>query len=462
MRVESALITLHNHTIQTVTPLSRSAFEAQATHRDFAVTDLGHQLLSPSFVNGHTHLAMVALRGLELKALEGNVMESLYYLVESHMHAEDVRAFVRLGAYESLLAGVGACWDHYYHAEAIAQGMLDVGICGTVAPTLQDRGGPGQDQWQSALNITQALSEKHQFTQAGIYPVLGPHATDTVSPTLWQAVRELAESKGLPIHCHLSQSLEEYKRIQEQNQLSPVAYLKQQGILELEVPLILVHSLLLNQQDMALLSPDRHILGYCPFSQLQFGFPAPAEQWWQQGFKVQVGTDAGACNDTMNVQQDLRALAVGNSFGVTTGDVFQGFQATPQSKDSTARAEAVYQQRAHFLHQRPNQGQILDSVWSVPGQSSPELKLGAIAPGLRANFNLFNRHHPGLWPASDPLRALIMGNATAALNNVMINGRWKGKPEHGFQDQILNSNAYQTAREEADQRLSLLLRRCGL
>ncbi len=108
------------------------------------------------------------------------------------MHAEDVRAFVRLGAYESLLAGVGACWDHYYHAEAIAQGMLDVGICGTVAPTLQDRGGPGQDQWQSALNITQALSEKHQFTQAGIYPVpvkLGPNTT------AWRVedIRELIE-----------------------------------------------------------------------------------------------------------------------------------------------------------------------------------------------------------------------------------------------------------------------------
>lgn len=449
---------IRGNTLESVTPLSRSDFEARQGQYTFPVQDLGAQLLGPSFVNGHTHLAMSALRGLELKALAGNVMEDLYYVVESHMSAEDVRSFVRVGAYESLLSGVSACWDHYYHAEAIALALQDVGLCGAVAPTLQDVGGPGKDSWQAALDTTLALHENTTLREAGIVPVLGPHATDTVSPALWQRVAELASSHRLTIHCHVSQSLEEYTRIQTRYGTTPVGYLAQQGILDLPVPLVMVHSLLLSQQDMTLLSTDRHILGYCPFSQLQFGFPAPVEQWWQQGFQVQVGTDAGACNDTMNVQQELRALAVGNGFGVTLGQTYGRYQ---QQAD-VAQAEAVYAERRDLLAARPHTGQVLESVWSVPGASCPELRLGEIAVGKRANLNLWNPNHPALWPATDPLRALIMGNAAAALNNVMINGQWRGQAEHGFHASILNSAAYQSAHSEASERLQHLLQRCGL
>ncbi len=458
LRVESALITGEGALIHQVTPLSRADFDAQRHNLGFPVEDLGNQLLGPSFINGHTHLAMAALRGLELKALEGNVMESLYYLVESHMQADDIRAFVRMGAYESLLSGVTACWDHYYHAEAIALGMQDVGICGTVAPTLQDLGGPGQQQWREALDTTQRLHENSALQAAGISPVLGPHATDTVSPALWHEVKTLAEQYQLPIHCHVAQSLEEYQRIDEAYNTTPVGYLQQQGILDIEVPMVLVHSLLLSEHDFSHLSPARHILGYCPFSQLQFGFPASAEQWWAKGFKVQVGTDAGACNDTMSVQQELRALAVGNTLGVTHGNTYHQFQAQP----TVANAQAVYAERNRYLQQRPNTGQILDSVWSTPGQASPALNMGEIAPGKRANLNLWNPRHPALWPATDALRALIMGNAGAALNNVMVNGQWKTNKTHGFHEQILQSNAYAEAQQEASERLRTLLLRCGL
>lgn len=458
LRVESALVQLSGPNIVAVTPLSRTDFEAQHSQYAFPVQDLGQQLLGPSFVNGHTHLAMSALRGLELKALAGNVMEDLYYLVESHMQAADVRAFVRMGAYESLLSGVSACWDHYYHAEAIALALQDVGLCGAVAPTLQDVAGPGKDTWQEALDTTLALHENTALRQAGIVPVLGPHATDTVSPQLWQRVAALAEQHGLSIHCHVSQSLEEYTRIQEQHHTTPVGYLAQQGILELSVPLVMVHSLLLSEADLSQLSPERHILGYCPFSQLQFGFPAPAEQWWQRGFRVQVGNDAGACNDTMNVQQELRALAVGNGFGVTLGSTYGHYVQQP----GLEQARAVYAERSQYLAARPRTGQVLDSVWSVPGESCPELRLGEIAVGKRANLNLWNPNHPALWPASDPLRALVMGNAAAALNNVMINGQWRGQAEHSFQDAVLNSAAYHGAQAEASERLAHLLRRCGL
>ena len=98
------------------------------------VLDVGDSLVTPAFVNSHTHLSMSALRGIEGTAralgngpinlciaftlmihhvsLEGgnNVVADLYFTIEREMSAADVRAFARMGCYESLLNGVGFVW----------------------------------------------------------------------------------------------------------------------------------------------------------------------------------------------------------------------------------------------------------------------------------------------------------------------------------------------------------------
>lgn len=456
LRVESALIQIQDATITNVQALSREAFEALPEKSE--ILDLGDSLLGPSFVNGHTHLAMSSLRGVGQQALRGNVVEDLYYTLESRLTPEDVRAFVRMGAYENLLCGVTACWDHYYHAEHIALGMQDVGICGVVAPTLQDLGGPGQDDWENALETTLSLHRNSRFADTGIYPALGPHATDTVSPELWRRIAELSEKYDLPLHCHVAQSIEEYQRSMERYKLTPIAYLDREGVLDLEAGLVLVHSLFVTDRDLGRLNPAQHILAYCPLSQIQFAFPAHIQRWSQAGIAIQVGTDAGACNDTMNVQQELRVLAGGNAYGVTRGRLYEQFQSSAQLPD----AEAVHQQRIEIFDQMPSMQQMLTMVWDTPGQASPALNMGEIAPGKRANINCWNPRHPALWPATDPLRALVMCDASPALQNVMVNGQWIAGQDQNFQASILNSNAFAEAQREASERLHKLLARCGL
>ena len=86
-----------------------------------AAEDLGDKLITPAFINAHTHLAMGYLRGLATSAqLQGNVVEELYFQIESHLEPGDVRAFTRIGAMESALAGVGCVWDHYYFGLEVA------------------------------------------------------------------------------------------------------------------------------------------------------------------------------------------------------------------------------------------------------------------------------------------------------------------------------------------------------
>ena len=456
LEVTSALIEGQGSQIASVQRLEREEWQNKFSSE--SVHDFGRDILSPSFINGHTHLAMSSLRGLGQDALRGNVVEDLYFLVESHLEPEDVRAFVRMGAYENMLCGIGAVWDHYYHASEIANALKDIGLCGVVAPTVQDLSGPGQHQWEQAIETTLTIHEDSQLQQAGVYAALGPHATDTVSPKLWRQLLALAEKHHLVIHAHLAQSFEEYERSQRKFDCSTISGLNQAGVLDAPAGVVLVHSLFVTEEDIALLDPKRHVLAYCPLSQIQFAFPAHIAPWYRAGIPIQIGTDAGACNDTMNVQQELRVMAGGPSFGVTMGTVYQNFQ----RDGSLDNAKAVYDQRVHIFDQMPDNQDMLQMVWQTPGQLHSDLNMGVIRPGARACLSVWNAKHPALWPATDPIRALVMCDAAPALRNHMLNGKWLAPHDRNLQDYILNSTNFQAAQEEASERLDALLKRLHL
>ncbi len=83
--------------------LKRWADETRLPLRDF-----GDRLLTPAFVNAHTHLALGFLRGAAPpEALRGNMVREFYFGIERNLEPEDVAAFTRMGAYESLLVGRG-------------------------------------------------------------------------------------------------------------------------------------------------------------------------------------------------------------------------------------------------------------------------------------------------------------------------------------------------------------------
>jgi cytosine/adenosine deaminase-related metal-dependent hydrolase len=105
---------------------------------------------------------------------------------------------------------------------------------------------------------------------------------------------------------------------------------------------------------------------------------------------------------------------------------------------------------------------MLDMVWQTPARFCPSLRMGELAIGNRACLNVWDLTHPALWPATDPLRALVMCDAAKALRHVMLNGQWMAPLDTRLQEHVLNSAAFQAAQTEASQRLQALLRRTGL
>lgn len=435
------------------------AVHAPAPER--VVDDQGDRLITPAFVNAHTHLAMGYMRGLATPTqLQGNVVEDLYFQIESHLEPGDVRAFTRIAAVESALAGVGCVWDHYYFGREIAEALRDVGLCGIVAPTLQDLSGPGvphlDAQWQALADLT----ADEVLAEAGIVTALGPHATDTVSSDLWARITRTSADNDLPVHAHVAQSVEEYQRSLTEHGCSPIARLVREGTLDAAPAFLLVHGLYVDQADLTLLDPARHLLVHCPWSQVQFGFPARVGWWREAGMSMAIGTDCGACNDTMDVQQELRLAAWGGSYSATWSVEADAF-----GKEGNAEtAHALDRRRSiQVTAELPDAtiDWLLNSVWSVPGAAHPRLNLGVIAPGMRANLLVWDTDHPVLWPGTDLRHALTQTTVAPAIHTMIVNGRPIATPgDH--QRGLLRHSDLPAWRDEANGRMQALMARAGV
>lgn len=416
--------------------------------------DLGDMIVAPAFINAHTHLSMVAFRGLIThKQLRGNVVEELFFRLETALQAEDVRAFTRLGAYESLRHGVARVWDHYYFAEAVAEGMADVGLRGVVAPTLQDLGGPGCEQREAQLVATEALTQD-RYASRGIHAALGPHATDTVSESLWTELCGVASRLDLPVHVHVAQSVEEYQRIDERHGCSPIAWLDRIGVLQSAPRLLAIHSIFVSDDDLRRLDATRHTLGYCPLSAQQFCFPAHITSWEAAGLPWIVGTDCAVSNDAMNVQRELPAVAGVRGYAPSSGEAYAAFRGAPTAESAT-RTDHVRIEALDAARDLLDPASLLSRVWSIPGALHPAVKTGVIETGAEADLIVLDPNHPALWPARDVLRGLAFCDTSSALEGVMVGGRWRVNV--GEMHMLLRGPDYADALREANERLERLL-----
>jgi cytosine/adenosine deaminase-related metal-dependent hydrolase len=454
--IEPAVIQIDGATIRGVKTYP-NAEQITATGHWF-----GDDLITPGFTDSHTHLSLNFIRGRITPEDSGqNLVENLFFRLEEKMTAADVGAFSRMGAYECMLSGTTYVWDHYYHGDAIADAMMQVGLTGKVAATLQDLSGPGINDWETNLAFTQALHGSEYHRNLGITAALGPHATDTVSEELWRKILEVGEKNNLPIHCHVAQSTEEFNRINEKYGCSPLDFLRRAGLFEVTVSKRLVHVIYASAKDLSFCKPPNVTLIACPHSQLIFHFPAAYMEWWRQGLNWGVGTDCAASNDTLRVQAEMRTLATWPMASISHSPEYSEFRRSA-SKVQAQGLSALRSALTDEQHTLLTEEKLLNILFMgrSEGPSANCNTVGIRAGGI-ANLTVWNWEDPIFWPGHSPKRSILFSDLQPALKGLMTLGRWRGTIGD-VRRSILGSSEYKSARREATERLNALLDRAGL
>jgi 5-methylthioadenosine/S-adenosylhomocysteine deaminase len=272
------------------------------------VLDAAGMAVVPGLVNGHTHAAMTLMRGYGGDLPLMTWLQDRIFPIEAKLTADDVYWGTRLACVEMIRSGTVRFWDMYWQPEAVARAVQDAGIRASVALPLVD----GLDADKSDALRADAERSLDALADAGtrITPTLGPHSIYLVSEKSLHWIAELSSERDLGVHIHLSETEGEVQDCAAAHGVRPAPYLDRIGLLTPRT--LLAHGVWLDDDELALVGERGATVVTNPVSNLKLavGRVFPYANARRQGIPVGLGTDGASSNNSLDLFQDMKHLAL--------------------------------------------------------------------------------------------------------------------------------------------------------
>jgi 5-methylthioadenosine/S-adenosylhomocysteine deaminase len=267
------------------------------------VLDARGSLAIPGLINTHAHVPMVIFRGL---AEDVNIVKwfNEMWQLEANLTPEDVYWGMLLGLAEMIEAGVTSAADHYWHMNKAAEAVEKAGTRALLGWAMFGSHG------KEVIEKTGAFVREYQGAANGrINTILAPHAPYTCDDDFLRAVARKAQEIGTGIHIHASENKEQADKSLAEYGLTPIEVLKETGVLD--APTILAHLCGATESDLDLLTHYHTGVAHAPktYLKLAMGF-APITELRKHGIPVGLATDGAVSNNTMDILESLRLMAM--------------------------------------------------------------------------------------------------------------------------------------------------------
>lgn len=351
------------------------------------VLDAAGMALLPGLVNGHTHAAMTLMRGYGDDLPLMTWLQDRIWPTEAKLTADDVYWGTRLACVEMIRSGTVRFWDMYWQPEAVARAVQDSGIRAHVALPLVD----GLDPDKSDALRADAERSLDALAEAGprIATTLGPHAIYTVSEKSLHWIAELSSERDLSVQIHLSETEGEVQDCVAAHGVRPAPYLDRIGLLTPRT--LLAHGVWLDDDELALVAERGTTIVTNPVSNLKLavGGVFPYAKARAHGIPVGLGTDGAASNNSLDLFQDVKQLAL----------IQKHAERDPAAMPAT-------------------------EAWAVAtGQRAPLLGgPGRVAVGEPADFLLVRRDDPELTPG-DLVANLVYAAPGSVVDTTVVAGQ---------------------------------------
>src|SRR4051795_8666583 len=375
--------------------------------RDARRIDGRGRLATPGLVNCHHHLYQWATRGLAQQATLFEWLTELYP-VWAHVDDEIEWAAARAGLAALALSGCTTSTDHHYVFPAGAGDLLKVEVRAAESVGLRfhpcrgsmdlgrsDGGLPPDEiveDRDAILAASEAAIDRFHDPAPGamVRVALAPCSPFSVTRGLMADAAELARRRGVRLHTHLAETLDEEEFCKQRFGMRPVDYLEELGWLGDDV--WLAHCVHLDEREVHRFGETRTGVAHCPSSNARLGAGmAPVAALTAAGAPVGLGVDGSASNEAGELAGELRqALLVARLRG------------GPQAL--TAR-EAL-------------------ALGTIHGARclGREAEIGSLEPGKLADVALWRvdgLDHAGI---ADPVAALVLG-PRPRVEHLLVGGR---------------------------------------
>lgn len=285
--------------------------------------DFGQSVISPGFVNCHSHLELSIMRGF-LDDVEDSFFKWLLKIAVTRdqvLTADDIEISAILGALEGAKAGVTCFGDIGRYGRAGFEALKKTGLRGVVFQETEfsPYNENAKEDFAKLKDKFLALkSDENKLVKAGI----SPHAPYTVSRSLFELITDYSLAENIKISIHAAEShLEEELMINDSGAmadfyrergikwnppgLSSIQYLAEIGVLETKP--LLAHCIRTDEKDWQLIKESGSSIAHCPKSNAKFGHKiAPFEEFLDNNLRIGLGSDSVASNNLCDILEEAR------------------------------------------------------------------------------------------------------------------------------------------------------------
>jgi 5-methylthioadenosine/S-adenosylhomocysteine deaminase len=359
--------------------------------------DAAGDYLLPGFVQTHIHLCQTLFRGYaDDRALLDWLRARIWPMEAAHTPAS-LRAAAALSAAELLQGGTTSVltMETVHDTDAVFEALEPTGLRAVVGKCMMDAdlGVPDRLRERTTASIDESLALAARWdggANGRLRAALAPRFAVSCTRDLLEAVAHLSRSRGLLVHTHASENRDEIALVRERTGLANIDYLAAVGLAGRHV--CLAHCVWVEDRERRLLAEREVQVLHCPGSNLKLGSGvAPIVELRQLGVSVSLGADGAACNNQLDMFQEMRLAAT-----------LQALRAGP----GTLPAREV-------LAMATRRGAAALGL---------EREIGQVAPGFRADLILVRRGQPHQAPAPDPYATLVYATRPSDVRTVLVDG----------------------------------------
>ena len=352
----------------------------------------------PGFIQTHIHLCQTLFRGFADDLPLMDWLRRRVWPMEAAHTPISLAAAAELAATELLSSGTTAVltMETVHDTDVVFETIARSGLRATIGKCMMDASAevPARLQEKTQASIDESLSIRsrwHGAANGRLRAAFAPRFAVSCSRELLESVAALSADQHALVHTHASESQEEIAIVRGiSGGMANIEYL---ASLKLASPhLCTAHCVWVDDREQALLAEHDVKVMHCPGSNLKLGSGiAPVPEMRARGITVSLGADGGACNNRLDMFEEMRLAAV-----------------------------------LQAMRLQPGVLPARDVLWMATRAGAQTLgldaEIGSLEVGKRADVIVVDRDRPHVAPSPDPYSTLVYASRGSDVRATVVDG----------------------------------------
>lgn len=328
--------------------------------------DYTDKIIMPGLVNCHTHLAMVAFRGLADDVPLYTWLENYIFPREKELTSDDIYKYSCDAIDECLAFGATCVADMYLDANAMHRACVYKNI---------------------RANICSQGKKSDLIDTDKVKVDVGLHSVYTAEMEEIKSIEKL----GNRTHIHISETLKENDDCKAKYGVTPTKLLADLGFFDKKI--YAAHCVYLENEDIGIFRDTNATVVHCPSANLKLASgAAPIPHYLDNGINIALGTDGAASNNSLNMFAEIRIAALLHKGLTRNAEIIPAYAALKMATINGAKA------------------------------LGRENEIGSLEIGKQADFIVIDTSKPNMKPMNNAISAVVYQANGSEVEQVYISG----------------------------------------